>query len=180
MSVGPPQAARAGRVVAGDGGGGRQTCSYQLGGWATASYRCHMLRASFVLSFFLAVSGCDGSPPGTLHWLGYATRAGKIEWLFLDGFRTADDCDHAVRYHLATGPDSSVYRRPAGCVYASNSQWWSFLVNVVYQIAGYSQAGAMECLVARSTWREAEKMGTLYFPVVKGSSRESESYYCVM
>lgn len=152
----------------------------KLGGCANSGYRCEMLRASFVLSLLLAVSGCDGSPPDTLHWMGYATRGGRIEWVFLDGFRTADDCDHAVRYHIETGKDNGAYRHPAGCVYASNSRWWSYLMNVVYQMAGYSQAGAMECLVARSTRPDAEKGGLQYSPVTKGSPREGATYYCVM
>ena len=117
---------------------------------------------------------------GALHWLGYATHAGKIEWLFLDGFRTADDCDHAVRHHIETGQDGGAYQKPAGCVYTSNSRWWSYLVNVVYQMAGYSQAGAMECLVARSTSPQAEKMGVQYSPIPKGGLREGPNYYCIM
>ena len=140
-----------------------------------------MFRALLVLPIFFATSGCDGSPSGTLHWMGYATSAaGRIEWMFLDGFRTADDCDHAVRYNIGTGRDNGAYRHPAGCVYASNSRWWSYLVNVAYQMAGYSQAGAMECLVSRSTRPEAEKGGLQYSPVTKGSPREGATYYCVM
>ena len=113
--------------------------------------------------------------------MGYATStAGKVEWVFLSKFQTADDCDHAVRYFIGTGRDNGAYRHPAGCVYGSNSRWWSYLVNVAYQMAGYSQAGAMECLVSRSTYPDAEKDGLQYSPVTKGSPREGATYYCVM
>ncbi len=134
-----------------------------------------------VMLVSMALFGCDDPQSRENHWLAYATaRNGQIEWLFLDGFRDADDCYHTAHFYIDSKRDGDAYRCPAGCVYASNSKWGAYFINQAYQLLGYSQPGAMECLVARSTLATAEKLGQRYSPVTKGSPREGATYYCVL
>jgi hypothetical protein len=139
-----------------------------------------MARLTLPFMLLLTLTGCDASESGEGHWMAYATaKSGRIEWLFLNTYQTAADCDHAARYNIDK-VSGDVYRYPAGCVYASNSQWLAYVVNTIYGVMGYSDTSAMECMVARSTRPDAEKISWRYSPVTKGSGKVGATYYCVM
>lgn len=141
--------------------------------------------AAVALAIAAAVTSCDDGPSkelGGLHWTAYATEttSRRTVWLFLDSFRSADDCYHAAHRHLVTKQDSGFYDFPMGCSYSGSNRYWVWLVNRVYQASGYSQSTAFECAVSRSTNATDQAAGLTYGPVLRGSPREGSSYYCVM
>jgi hypothetical protein len=128
-----------------------------------------------------AAAGCDSSG-STKHWFAYATEttSRRTVWLFLDPFSSANDCYHAAHQHVVTKQDGGYYNFPIGCAYSGSDRYWTWLVNVTYQVFGYSQPEAFECIIARSVDPSSQdNPGNAYFPILHGAPREGPNYYCL-
>jgi hypothetical protein len=133
------------------------------------------VRAALAIVASLLLAGCELlEDANKAPWQGFATnkRSGRLEWWFI-GKSSYRDCIEMMQWETSGDRvNAQWYRAPLGCGYAGNNYWRVWLMN---EWSGHSQD--FEC-IARSFNPANTAEGARYSPLLKGSSRQSDSYRC--
>jgi hypothetical protein len=132
--------------------------------------------ATALVAICLLLAGCEHlfEDNNKRPWTGYAWNKLRKEYEFwFPTYETQRDCIESMRYGVTQDTfNREIYSDPIGCAYSGNNYWRVWFMNTLFGGTHF------EC-IARSTDANAAKLGAVYSPVLIGSPRRGEHWYCV-